>query len=103
MIATSGPDLVGWHSPELGRPENEGVIEESTALHICKQSSRWTVQNRDVALVVCFESLMSIPVQQAIHSASTRTAVELDKAHATLEQPAGQQCISRVRGFQWIR
>ena len=36
MIAPGGSYLVGWHSSELGRPENEGVIEEPTALHICE-------------------------------------------------------------------
>ncbi len=85
MIATRGAVLVSRHASELGRPQDQRVVEQTRLLQVGQQRRGRLVENRAMAFVVCLERLVSIPIEQAVDAGSTRGAIQIHVANVPLE------------------
>ena len=102
MIAAGRAFLMRGHTAEFGAPNNEGVLQHAALFEIGQEGGGRLIEDGAMALVVGFESLVGVPVQQAIDGAGSRGAVETDVADAFFEKAAREEAIARVFSFEFV-
>ena len=88
-----GPSaLAARHAAELGRPDDDRIVEQPRGLQILEQGGGRAVHAACPSAVVAGEVLVRVPV--AARKAVVGAAPDLHEAHAAFEQSAGDQAIA---------
>ena len=102
MIAACGPRLMGGHPPELGRPEDERVVEHSALGQVGNQGGGRLIENRTVPLVIEFQRFVRIPIEQSVDARGAGGTVKVDVTDATFEQSPREDAVATVGGEQRV-
>ena len=102
VIATEGTFLMGGHATEFGSPEDESVFEKTTGGKVGDKAGGGLVEDGQVALVIGLESLVGVPVEQAVDAGGTGGAIELNITNPAFDKAAGEQTVFSVSGGERV-
>ena len=91
MVAAGALGVLGGRLPaELAAPDDQRLVEQAALLQVLEQAGDRLVGVAGVLGVVLDDVAVGVPVVVVVGAAG----VELDEAHAALDQPAGQQALA---------
>ena len=105
VVAATRSLLKSRHATELGTPDDEGFLQQTSTLEIFQKGGAGLVENGPVLAVLIFQMLVSVPVAHAFATCLVCSVEELDEAHAFLDQPSGEDTVlgkGRPQFFQRV-
>ena len=98
VVATVVP-LREWGSPELPRPDHQGLVEQAPLGQVGQQARDRLIDLPGHLGVPRLQAPMLVPgVANLTQLGRPREARQLDKPHPPLDQPAGQQTLPAILG-----
>ena len=91
-------DFITRAAAEFPTPDNQSLVEQTTAFEVDEQGRDWLIDFPRVGCVVSGQFVVLIPATVV----RVWCVVQLDKADAPFDQPAGEQALPRVV-FGWPR
>jgi hypothetical protein len=91
VVAALAP-LAARHPAELGRPDDQGVVEHPAGLEVLDQRRGGPVHAPAHLAVVAGDVLVRVPV--AAREPVVGAAPDLDEPHSALQEPAGDQAVA---------
>ena len=102
VIATARSLLKGRHPPELGAPDDDRVLEQSSRLQVTQQPGHRLIEDRAVDLVLVQDLLVAVPIADSLAAGLIGAVEELNESYALLEKTTGQDAVPREARLERI-
>ena len=91
------------HPAELGTPDNQGILQHASLLHIGQQRRSGLVKNFTVSAVFIDDLRVRVPITDSLSARLIGPIEQLDEADSFFQQSPRQDAVSRVRGLRFVR